>query len=91
VILVATLLEGSMCGQRIFAVHASYNINSVLHLMRDLYPDTVIEGDVSDHGMDGTLFKERGRGEELLRRLAQRDFTNLQTSVQRTCDMSLQR
>lgn len=73
-------------GQRIFAAGSPYNINSILQLLRGLYPSKVFEGDISDHGVDLTVFKDAPKAEELLRRMGKQGWTDIETSVSRNCE-----
>ncbi|KAK5127127.1 hypothetical protein LTR85_008487 [Meristemomyces frigidus] len=83
---VAALILPDVRGQRIFAAESPYNIDSVLQLLRGLYPDKVFEGDVSDHGADLTVFKDAPKAVELLRRMGQHGWTDMETSVSRNCE-----
>jgi len=86
---VAALILPDVRGQRIFAAQSPYNINSVLQLLRGLYPDRPIEGDVSDHGVDLTNFKEAWKAEDLLKRMGKPGWTDIETSVSRNCEAFL--
>lgn len=83
---VAALTFSDVCNQRLFAVTAPYNINSMLSLLRGLYPNRVFSGDVSDHGVDLSEFVEDRRPSELLLRMGLQERTLLSTSVRNTCD-----
>lgn len=82
----AALILPDVGSQRIFAANHSYNISSILHLVRGLHPDRVIEGDVSDHGVDLSNFREAGKSEELLRRMGKKGWTDIETSISRLCE-----
>ncbi|KAK3116246.1 hypothetical protein LTR53_003617 [Teratosphaeriaceae sp. CCFEE 6253] len=66
-----------------------YNITSILRLLRMLYPHKAIQGDVSDHGVDLTVFKEAPQAEELLKRMGRPGWTDIETSVARNCEASV--
>jgi hypothetical protein len=83
---VAALLFPDLRGQRIFATENAYNINSVLNVLRKLYPDRVFEGDVSDHGVDLTNFRHAPEAEALLRRMGKKGWTDMETSISNNCD-----
>ena len=81
----ALILPGVM-SERLFVANTPYNINSVLQLLRGLYPDRTFTGDYDEHGVDNTVFKETGRAEELLRRMGKKGWTDIETSVSRNCE-----
>lgn len=83
---VAALILPDVTDRRIFAVNCPYNINSILTLLRALYPHRIVEGDVSDHGVDTTIYREAGYAEELLRRMGRKGWTDIEVSVGRCCD-----
>ncbi|KAK3675607.1 hypothetical protein LTR78_004691 [Recurvomyces mirabilis] len=86
---VAALILPDVRGQRIFAVESPYNINSVLQLLCMIYPNRVFNGDVSDHGIDLTVFKEAPYAEGLLKRMGKEGWTDLETSLSRNCEAFL--
>ncbi|KAK5690665.1 hypothetical protein LTR17_025902 [Elasticomyces elasticus] len=83
---VAALILPDIQGQRLFAAHSPYNIDSVLQLLRGLYPDKAIAGDVNDHGVDLTSFTETWKSEDLLKRMGRTGWTDIETSISRTCE-----
>jgi len=83
---VAALILPDVRGQRIFAAESPYNINLILQLLRALYPNRVIEGDVSDHGVDLTKFRDAAKAEQLLRRMGKKGWTDIETSISRNCE-----
>lgn len=58
----------------------------MLQLLRGLYPDRVFEGDVSDHGVDLTVFMDASKAEDLLGRMGKKGWTDIETSVSRMCE-----
>ena len=64
-------------------------MESLVQLVKMLYPERKIEGDVSDLGIDQTLFTEARNAEELLRRMGREGWTDMETSVQRNCEAFL--
>ncbi|EMC93230.1 hypothetical protein BAUCODRAFT_76019 [Baudoinia panamericana UAMH 10762] len=88
---VAALLLPDIKGQRLFAAESPYNINSLLQLLRGLYPDRVFEGDVSDHGADLSVFKEAPKAEALLKRMGKQGWTDIETSIGRSCEAFMTR
>lgn len=83
---VAALVLPDVRGQRIFAATSAYNITSILQLLRAVYPDRVFEGDVSDHGVDLTIFRDAPKAEELLRRMGKKGWTDMESSIKRNCE-----
>ncbi|KAK4507430.1 hypothetical protein PRZ48_001165 [Zasmidium cellare] len=83
---VAALILPDVADRRIFAVNAPWNIPSILTLLRAMYPQRILEGDVSDHGVDMTVYREQGFAEELLRRMGRRGWTELGVSVGWCCE-----
>lgn len=83
---VAALILPDVRGERIFAACTPYNINSIMQLLRLLFPDRVLEGDVSDHGVDLTIFKHMPRAEALLKRMGKEGWTDIETSIGRNCE-----
>lgn len=84
----ATLTLPDVKGQRIFAVSTPWNVQSLVTLMRGLWPEKfgseVME--TEDLGVDLTVFREQWKAEELLRRMGRRGWTDLETSVERACE-----
>ena len=85
----AALILPDVRGQRLFAVESPYNINSILQLLCMIYPNKVFNGDVSDHGIDLTVFKEAPYAEGLLKRMGKEGWTDLETSLSRNCEAFL--
>ena len=83
---VAALILPDVRGQRIFAVNTPWNVQSISQLLRGLFPHKEISDDVPDLGVDLTVFKEAYKAEELLRRMGKNGWTDLETSVERTCE-----
>ena len=85
---VAALVLPDVKAQRIFAVSTPWNMQSIVGLMRGLYPHK-LSGDppeVEDLGVDLTVFKETGKAEELLKRMGKLGWTDMETSVERSCE-----
>ncbi|KAK3687074.1 hypothetical protein LTR37_019188 [Vermiconidia calcicola] len=83
---VAALILPEVSGQRIFAASTPWNIQSLVQLLRGLYPHKNIGGEIPDLGVDQTVFTDAGKAEELLRRMGKQGWTDLETSVERTCE-----
>ena len=83
---VAALILPDIKGQRIFAASTPWNMQSITQLLRGLYPQRDIPDDVPDLGVDLTVFKEAGEAEKLLKRMGKDGWTDLETSVERTCE-----
>jgi hypothetical protein len=85
---VAALILPDIKSQRIFAVSTPWNIQSITQLLQGLYPERGIQSglDVEDLGVDMTVFKDTGKAEELLRRMGRQGWTDLETSVERSCE-----
>ena len=83
---VAALLLPDVKNERIFAASTPWNVSSLTQLVRGLYPQREINGNVSENGVDQTVFKEAGKAEELLRRMGKKGWTDLESSVERTCE-----
>lgn len=83
---VAALVLPDVQGQRIFAVSTPWNVSSLVQLVKGLFPRQNIEGNVSNLGIDRTIFREAGKAEELLKRMGKKGWTDIKTSVQRNCD-----
>ena len=63
-------------------------MQSITQLLRSLYPERGIgdgEG-LQDLGVDLTVFRESGLAEGLLRRMGRAGWTDLETSVERSCE-----
>ena len=83
---VAALTFPDVKGQRIFAASTPWNSQSIVQLLKGLFPQRDIPEEVPDLGVDLTVFKEAGKAEELLRRMGKKGWTDLETSVERTCE-----
>lgn len=82
----AALLLPDVRHRRLFATSSPYNINGIVAALRRLYPDRVLPGDVSDHGVDLSLFRERRDAEALLQRMGQsQGFVGLEESLRECC------
>lgn len=44
-----------------------------------------MRNDAPDLGVDLTVFREANKAEDLLRRMGKKGFTDIETSVERTC------
>ena len=84
----AALVLPDVKGQRIFAVATPWNMQALVGLLRGLYPHKLAgdPAEVEDLGVDLTVFKEAGKAEELLRRMGKPGWTDLETSVERSCE-----
>ncbi|EME88413.1 uncharacterized protein MYCFIDRAFT_201533 [Pseudocercospora fijiensis CIRAD86] len=82
---VAALTLPDVMDQRIFAAYTPWNVNTLLDLLRMLYPKKKIEkGDLGDHGIDMTFFREMGVAERLLKRMGKEEgFRDLESSLAR--------
>lgn len=84
---VAALIISEIQNERIFAATTPYNINSILGLMKMLFPNRSFGGEIEDHGVDMTFFREAGRAEEMLKRMGKLDgFTDMETSLLRNVE-----
>ncbi|QIW96929.1 hypothetical protein AMS68_002447 [Peltaster fructicola] len=83
---VAALILPGVMSERLFVAAVPYNINSLVQLLRGLYPERGINGWVEDHGVDQTTYVESGRAEELLRRMGKKGWTDMETSVSAACE-----
>ena len=80
---VAALMLRDVTQQRIFAASTPWNVQSLAQLLQGLYPKKQIGTNVPQCETDLTVFAEKVKGEELLRRMGRKGWTGLETSVQR--------
>ena len=83
---VAALVLPDVRGQRVFAASTPWNIQSIVQLLRALFPQRDIAEDVTDLGIDLTVLKEANRAEEILKRMGKKGWTDQETSIERTCE-----
>jgi hypothetical protein len=84
----AALVLPDVKAQRIFAVSTPWNVQSITQLLRGLYPQRFMDDlvEIEDLGVDLTIFKECAKAEALLKRMGRSGWTDLETSVERSCE-----
>lgn len=69
-------------GERLFAFAAPFNLNDVLGVLRELYPDRTFAEDLLGLEKDLSVIEPARRAEQLLEEVKGSGWTNLKESVQ---------
>lgn len=61
-------------------------MRSLAQDLKRLYPNRKIEDGMRDIGTAQTVFTEADKAEEILKRIGRKGWTELETSLQRSCE-----